>query len=101
MEGFQHRYINNVDALPHHGLKIVINHAKRPILSDIRIIEYISTVFAVRIARGLKLYVNNIQVHKPDGFDSKQYELFRLQDPLGNSVPETYRFKARSPNNTI
>jgi hypothetical protein len=80
MEGFQHRYINNVDALPHHGLKIVIKHAKRPILSDTRLIEYLSKVFAVRIARGLKLYVNNIQVHKPDGFDSKQYELFRLQD---------------------
>jgi len=27
-----------------------------------------------------KIFVNNIQVHKPDGFDSKQYELFKLQD---------------------
>ena len=83
MEGFQERYINNIDALPHHGLKIVIRRARRPIISDSRLIEYLSKVFGIRIARGLKLYVNNIQVHKPDGFDSKQYELFKLQDGTG------------------
>ncbi|MDQ6864375.1 MAG: hypothetical protein M3044_11180 [Thermoproteota archaeon] len=80
MEGFKHRFINNIDALPHHGLKIVIKRAKRPMVSDTRLIEYLSKVFAIRIARGLKLYVNNILVCKPHGFDSKQYELFRLQD---------------------
>jgi hypothetical protein len=80
MDGFQHRYLNSTDALPHRGLKIVIKRAKRPIMSDVRLIEYLSKVFAIRIARGLKLYVNNIEVHKPQGFDVKQYELFSLQD---------------------
>jgi hypothetical protein len=61
-------------------LKIVIKRAKRPIITNTRLIEYLSKVFAIRIARGLKLYLNDTQVHKPDGFDSYQYELFRLKD---------------------
>jgi hypothetical protein len=80
MEGFKQKYINNKAALEHHGLKIVIKRAKRPTVTDTRLIEYLSKVFAIRIARGLKLFVNNIQVHKPDEFDSRQHELFRLRD---------------------
>ena len=77
MEGFKATYINNIDALPHHGLKIVIKRGKRYIVSDTRLIEYLSEVFAIHLVRGLKLYLNGIQVHKPDGFDSEQFELFR------------------------
>ena len=70
MEGYKQKYINNRDALPHHGLKIVIKRAKRPTVTDTRL-EYLSKVFAIIIARGLKLFVNNIQVHTPDGFNSR------------------------------
>jgi hypothetical protein len=90
MDGFQHRYLNSTDALAHRGLKIVIKRAKRPIISDVRLIEYLSKVFAIRIARGLKLYVNNMEVHEPQGLDVEQYELFRLGDGtavFGNLKP--------------
>ena len=32
----------------------------------------------IKIARGSKIFVNGIQIHKPEGFDSSQYKLFEL-----------------------
>ena len=50
--------MNSNIALPHHGLKVVIKHAKRPIVQDNKLIEYLSKTFAIRIARGAKIFVN-------------------------------------------
>ena len=76
--GFYEKYVNSNIALPHHGLKVVIKHAKRPIVQDNKLIEYLSKTFAIRIARGAKIFVNGKQIHKPEGFDSSQFELFEL-----------------------
>src|SRR5690349_19814775 len=75
MDGFSVKYVNSNIALPHHGLKVIIKRAKKSIVQDSRIIEYLSRRFAIKIARGAKISVNGIDVHKPDGFDSRQYEL--------------------------
>lgn len=80
MDGFIVKYINSNMALPHHGLKIIIKRAKKPVIQDSRIIEYLSRRFAIRVARGAKISVNGIAVHKPDGFDPRQFELFKLDD---------------------
>ena len=77
-EGFQEEFMNSDLALHHHGLKIVIKNAKRSLIQDHKLIDYISKTFAIRIARGAKIFVNGIQIHKPDGFDSSQYKLFEL-----------------------
>ncbi|MDQ6667532.1 MAG: hypothetical protein M3Y53_04800, partial [Thermoproteota archaeon] len=76
--GFSTRYMNSQLALPHHGLKVVIKNAKKPVVSDTRLIEYLSQIFAIRIARGAKVLVNGQQVCKPVNFDSNQYPLFEL-----------------------
>src|SRR2546423_15634860 len=63
--------MNSQLALPHHGLKVVIKGAKK-IIPEGRVIEYLSKVFALRIARGAKIFVNNNQVNDPELFDSNQ-----------------------------
>ena len=78
MEGFIVKYMNSNIVLPHHGLKVVIKHAKKPIVQDNRLKDYLSKTFAIKIARGAKIFVNGIQIHKPEGFDSSQYKLFEL-----------------------
>jgi hypothetical protein len=64
-------FMNSQLALPHHGLKVIIKKAKK-IIPEGRVIEYLSKVFALRIARGAKIYVNANQVKKPELFDSNQ-----------------------------
>ena len=70
--------MNSDLALPHHGLKVVIKHAKKSIVQDNKLKDYISKTFAIKIARGAKIFVNGIQIHKPEGFDSSQFKLFEL-----------------------
>ena len=87
LKDFQEEFMNSDIALHHHGLKIVIKNAKRSLIQDHKLIDYISKTFAIRIARGAKIFVNEIQIHKPDGFDSSQYNLFELTNGtkvLGN-----------------
>jgi Histidine kinase-, DNA gyrase B-, and HSP90-like ATPase len=78
IDDFHEKYVNSNIALPHHGLKVVIKHAKRSIVQDNKLKDYISKTFAIRIARGAKIFVNRIQIHKPEGFDSSQSRLFEL-----------------------
>ncbi len=77
-EGFHEEFMNSEVALHHHGVKVVIKHAKRSIVQENKLKDYISKTFAIRIARGAKIFVNGIQIHKPDRFDSSQYKLFEL-----------------------
>ncbi|HEY7079168.1 MAG TPA: hypothetical protein VH500_05670, partial [Nitrososphaeraceae archaeon] len=80
LDGFTMEPINNVDALSHPGLKVVIKKAKKKLISDNILTEYLSKAFAIRISRGAKIFVNNKQVMKPSGFDSREYPLFQLDD---------------------
>jgi hypothetical protein len=80
MSGFYEKYVNSNIALPHHGLKVVIKHAKKSMVQDNKLKDYISKTFAIKIARGAKIFVNGIQIHKPMGFDSSQFNLFELNN---------------------
>jgi hypothetical protein len=98
MEGFNVKYMNSYMALSHRGLKVVIKHPKKPIVQDGKLIEYLSKIFAIRIARGSKIFVNKIQVHKPEGFNSSQYKLFELTN--GSNVFGNLNIVERpKPNN--
>ena len=46
-------FMNSQLALPHHGLKVVIKRAKK-ITPEGKVMEYLSKIFALRIARGAK-----------------------------------------------
>jgi hypothetical protein len=75
--------------LPHRGLKVVIKNARKEVLNEKAIREYLAKVFAIRIARGARILLNNEQVHKPTGFDcSHEEDLFRLDvvDNDGNPI---------------
>jgi hypothetical protein len=87
-EGFtEPEYQNSSLVLPHHGLKVVIKHAKKLRVTDLR--NYLSKTFAIRLDRGTKIILNDEPVHSPDGFDSKWDELFVLGNGskvMGNLV---------------
>lgn len=78
------RYTNpvplNADlVLPHRGLKVTIKDLRKP-FSQQSMINKLSKWFALKIARGYKIYVDDIKVPKPENFDSKQFPLFRLDN---------------------
>ncbi|HZO11406.1 MAG TPA: hypothetical protein VFB48_04750, partial [Nitrososphaeraceae archaeon] len=75
--------------LPHKGMKVVIKNARKEVLNEKTIRDYLAKVFAIRIARGARILVNNLQVYKPIDFDcSHETELFRLDivDNQGNPI---------------
>jgi hypothetical protein len=45
LDGFIMDPINNIDALPHPGLRVVIKKAKKKLISDSTLIEYLSTEY--------------------------------------------------------
>ena len=57
----------------------MIKRAKK-IIPEGRVIDYLSKIFALRIARGAKIFVNNNQLNKPEFFDSNvgKEPLFQL-----------------------
>ena len=67
--------------LPHQGLKVVIRQLNK-IYSTNKLIDYVSDRFALKIARGYKIYVDDKLVQKARlGFDNKhQTILFRLNN---------------------
>jgi len=70
---------DSTKVLPHKGMKVVIKNARKEVLNERAIREYLAKVFAIRIARGARILVNNEQVYKPSNFDcSRETELFRL-----------------------
>ena len=80
LDGFTCQYLNNIDALSHPGVKVVIKQAKKKLITEGELMKYYSKVYAIRIARGAKIFVNGNKVTKPEGFDSKEYSLFQLDD---------------------
>ena len=78
-DGFtEPEYQNSNLVLPHHGLRVVIKHAKKLRANDLR--NYLSKTFAIRLARGTKIILDDEPVHNPEGFESKWEELFFLRN---------------------
>ena len=74
------------------GMKVVIKKARKEIQNERTVIDYLSKVFAIRIARGAKIFVNGTQVHKPDDFDcSDERVLFYLDSPDNDGSQITVR----------
>lgn len=80
LDGFTCQYLNNIDALPHPGVKVVIKQARKKLITEGELIKYLSKVFPIRIAKGAKIFVNDNRVPKPEGFDSREYPLFQLDE---------------------
>jgi hypothetical protein len=75
-------YMDSTDVLPHRGMKVVICQLIKP-MNTHKLIEYLSKRFALKIARGYKIYVDDILVKKPESFDSKhQPVLFSLDNGI-------------------
>ena len=73
-------YQDSTDVLSHRGMKVVIRQLMKPMTTN-KLIDYLSKTFALKIARGYKIFVDNTQVKKPDTFDSThQSVLFRLDN---------------------
>jgi len=83
---------DSTKVLPHKGLKAVIKNARKEILNERSIKEYLAKVFPIRIARGTRIFVNNEQVNKPADFDcSRETELFKLDILDNEGVPVIVR----------
>jgi hypothetical protein len=82
MDGFSEIYKDSQLVLPHRGLKVIIKKAKRSSPDSRKIIEYLSKNFALRIAGGAKIFVDEMEFNIPSGFDSHKLELFRLSNGL-------------------
>jgi len=50
-EGFHEEFMNSEVALHHHGVKVIIKHAKRSKVQENKLKDYISKTFAIRIAK--------------------------------------------------
>jgi hypothetical protein len=79
-DGFDGFTVDYLKALDHPGVKVAIKQAKKKLITEGELMKYLSKVFAIRIARGAKIFVNGNRVTKPEGFDSREYSLFQLDD---------------------
>jgi hypothetical protein len=61
MDGFSEIYKDSQLVLPHRGLKVIIKKAKRSSPDSRKIIEYLSKNFALRIAGGAKIFVDEME----------------------------------------
>jgi hypothetical protein len=73
-------YLDSADVLSHRGMRVIIRQLIKP-MNTSKLISYLSKRFALKIARGYKIFVDDISVPKPDTFDSThQPVLFRLDN---------------------
>lgn len=56
-------------------------------------------MYAIRIARGAKIFLNQNQILKPEGFDSKEYPLFTMSD--GTVIKGNLKHADKSESNNI
>jgi len=72
--------MDSEQVLIHRGMKVIIRQLNRPI-STSKLIEFMGKWFALKIARGYKIFVDDIQVRKPNRFKTDHQEtLFRLDN---------------------
>lgn len=80
-DGFAQEHMDTTEALEHPGVRVVIKHCKWQMLpKEGDLIKYIAKMFAIRIARGTKIFLDGNRISGPEGFDSRQYPLFDLDD---------------------
>lgn len=96
---FKVQYVNSDLALPHSGMKVTIKKAIKGIPTDTILIRNLSNTFAIRIARGTKIYVNDTPVNHPEDFDSKQFPLFNISN--NRTVYGNLRHVEKPKNNNI
>jgi hypothetical protein len=78
-------HMDSLEALPHPGCRVVIKNVKWNILPPFpKLISYIGKVYAPKLKRGTKIYFDGIRVQAPEGFISKIYPLFQLDN--GESI---------------
>lgn len=83
--GFEHPiYKDTTKVVPHKGLKVVIKNARKEVLNERTVMDYLSKVFAIRIARSAKIFVNGKPVTKPLDFDCSNEEVLFTLDILDN-----------------
>jgi hypothetical protein len=99
LDGFTPEYINNTDALPHLGVKVIIKQARKKLITEGELMKYLSKVFAIRIARGAKIFVNGNMVTVPEGFNSREYPLFQFDD--GTWVKGNLNAVEKAPLNNL
>jgi hypothetical protein len=80
-KGFEVEYMDTLEALPHPGVRVVIKHCKWELLpKETDLIKYIAKMFAIRIARGTKIFIDGNKISAPEAFNSKAEDLFSLSD---------------------
>jgi hypothetical protein len=80
-DGFRAEYMDTTEALLHPGVRVVIKHCKWELLpKETAFIKYISKMFAIRISRGTKIFLDGTKISAPEGFDSREFPLFDLDD---------------------
>lgn len=72
-------YLDSADVLPHRGMKVVIRQLIKPMNTG-KLIDYLSKRFALKIARGYKIVVDDILVPKPETFDSTHQPVLFILD---------------------
>jgi hypothetical protein len=72
--------LDSKQAVEHRGMRVIIRQLNKPISTN-RLIEHVGRWFFLKIARGYKIFVDDIQVHKPENFKTDHQEtLFRLDN---------------------
>ena len=99
-DGFLSEPMDTTDALPHPGVKVVIKKAKQDILPrDSSLMKYLSQHFAIRLKRGAKIYLNENSITPPEGFDSREFPLFTMND--GTVIKGNLKHAERSETNNV
>jgi hypothetical protein len=91
------QHMDSINALSHPGLKVEIIEAK-PITTN-RLSNLVSKWFAVHVARDVQIIIDGQRVRKPDGFDSREEPLFRLDD--GSEISGNLKHVEKPKSNNI
>ena len=98
-DGFVTETMNTVEALEHPGVKVVIKNAKDILPRDSSLMHYLSKVYAIRIAKGAKIFLNGNKILQPEDFDPKDSPLFVMDD--GTIISGNLKAADKSQSNNI
>lgn len=98
-DGFISEPMDTTEALEHPGVKVVIKNAKDILPRDSSLMQYLSKVYAIRIANGAKIFLNGNQILPPEDFDPKEEPLFIMDD--GTVISGNLKAADKSQSNNI
>ena len=81
-EGFDVEGVDTTEALPHSGVRVVIKNARSQSITKRKrgkLRKYLAKMFAIRIGRGTKIFLDGSKITAPEGFESKAEYLFTLE----------------------